>query len=64
MLPGRDAVAGFGTECQLGVRKDFRFRRMRSSLVGGYVDARLLQGVRMAAETAGKDGVYDVRIPG
>jgi len=42
MLPGRDAVAGFGTECQLGVRKDFRFRRMRSSLAGGYVDARLL----------------------
>ena len=39
MLPGRGAVAGFGTECQLGVRKDFRFRRMRSSLAGGYVDA-------------------------
>ncbi len=41
MLPGRDAVAGFGTECQLGVRKDFRFRRRRSSLAGGYVDATI-----------------------
>jgi len=39
MLPGREGVAGFGTECQLGVRKGFRFRRMRSSLAGGYVDA-------------------------
>jgi hypothetical protein len=41
MLLGRDAVTGFGTESQLGVRKDFRFRRMRSSLAGGHVDATM-----------------------
>jgi len=63
MLPGRDAVVGFGTECQLGVRKDFRFRRMPPHLRAVML-TRLLQGVRIAAETAGKDGVYDVRIPG
>jgi hypothetical protein len=63
MLPGQDAVAGFGTECQLGVRKilasDGCAPHLRAVML-----TRVLQGVRMAAETGGKDGVYDIRIPG
>jgi hypothetical protein len=59
MLPGRDAVVGFGNECQLGVRKIFASDgcapRLRAVML-----TRLLRGVRMAAETAEKGGVYDV----
>jgi len=63
MLLGRDAVAGFGTnvswECGKIFASDGCAPHLRAVML-----TRLLQGVRMAAETAGQDGVYDVRIPG